>query len=252
MTVKTAIAGRVEYIRGNARRRKPTAIRVISEATDTREYPIPAAARIRVETGAGSTSVRIRRAHLEEDTGKSSHVGGDGRIRGSEGSLIDFNRAGVPLIEIVSEPDMRSSEEAYAYLTTIRSIVTYLGICDGNLEEGSLRCDANVSVRLKGVKANRSGIGAVVRVESAGGRQWNVVRSGSSYASRSDLAQTFGLGADTTATSVDVEWPSGTKDHVANVAADQFLTIEEGKGVVAKAGPAPAAAAAPAARPASR
>lgn len=89
--------------------------------------------------------VGITRIHMEEDAGKSIHD------FGAE-TLVDLNRAGVPLIEIVSEPDMRSSEEAYAYLTTIKSIVTYLGICDGNMEEGSLRCDANVSVRLRGAE----------------------------------------------------------------------------------------------------
>ena len=89
--------------------------------------------------------IGITRIHMEEDAGKSIHD------FGAE-TLVDLNRAGVPLIEIVSEPDMRSSEEAYAYLTTIKSIVTYLGICDGNMEEGSLRCDANVSVRLKGAE----------------------------------------------------------------------------------------------------
>lgn len=82
---------------------------------------------------------------MEEDSGKSIHDFG-------VDTLVDLNRAGVPLIEIVSEPDMRTSEEGYAYLTAIKSIVTYLGICDGNMEEGSLRCDANVSVRLKGTE----------------------------------------------------------------------------------------------------
>jgi aspartyl-tRNA(Asn)/glutamyl-tRNA(Gln) amidotransferase subunit B len=89
--------------------------------------------------------IGITRIHMEEDAGKSIHD------FGAE-TMVDLNRAGVPLIEIVSEPDMRSSDEAYAYLTTIKSIVTYLGICDGNMEEGSLRCDANVSVRLRGAE----------------------------------------------------------------------------------------------------
>ena len=89
--------------------------------------------------------IGITRIHMEEDAGKSIHD------FGAE-TLVDLNRAGVPLIEIVSEPDMRSSTEAYAYLMSIKSIVTYLGICDGNMEEGSLRCDANVSVRLRGVE----------------------------------------------------------------------------------------------------
>jgi aspartyl-tRNA(Asn)/glutamyl-tRNA(Gln) amidotransferase subunit B len=108
------------------------------------ETPICHGGSVEVELREGSTKrIGITRIHMEEDAGKSIHD------FGAE-TLVDLNRAGVPLIEIVSEPDMRSSEEAYAYLTTIKSIVTYLGICDGNMEEGSLRCDANVSVRLKG------------------------------------------------------------------------------------------------------
>ncbi|HEX4347007.1 MAG TPA: CRTAC1 family protein [Vicinamibacterales bacterium] len=91
-----------------------------------------------------------------------------------------------------------------------------------------------VSIRTQGVKSNRDGIGAVVRIESAGGKQWNTVRTGSSYCSQSDLALTFGLGKDTTITAIDVEWPSGAKDHIAGVPADQFLTIEEGKGITGK------------------
>jgi hypothetical protein len=93
-----------------------------------------------------------------------------------------------------------------------------------------------ICIRTKGVKSNRDGIGAVVRVESAGGRQWNMVRSGSSYASQSDLALTFGLGKDTTVTAIEVEWPSGQKDRIAGTAANQFLVIEEGKGIIGKAG----------------
>jgi aspartyl-tRNA(Asn)/glutamyl-tRNA(Gln) amidotransferase subunit B len=92
------------------------------------------------------SSVALNRIHLEEDAGKSIH------IEGEADTLIDFNRAGVPLIEIVTEPVLRSSEEAYALLTEIRKIVRYLGICDGNMEEGSLRCDANVSIMRKGAK----------------------------------------------------------------------------------------------------
>ena len=90
--------------------------------------------------------IGITRIHMEEDAGKLIHdVGND--------TLVDANRCGVPLIEIVSEPDLRSPRDAYLYLTSIRQIVTYLGICDGNMEEGSLRCDANVSVRRKGETA---------------------------------------------------------------------------------------------------
>lgn len=91
-------------------------------------------------------SIALTRIHMEEDAGKSMHLAGE------VDTLVDFNRAGVPLIEIVSEPDIRSSEEAYAFLVEIKKLVRYLDICDGNMEEGSLRCDANISVRLRGAE----------------------------------------------------------------------------------------------------
>jgi aspartyl-tRNA(Asn)/glutamyl-tRNA(Gln) amidotransferase subunit B len=90
--------------------------------------------------------IRIHRAHLEEDAGKLVHAGAAG-LHGSDYSLVDFNRSGVPLLEIVSEPDLVSGEEAHDYLTEMRNILRYLDVCDGNLEEGSFRCDANVSIR---------------------------------------------------------------------------------------------------------
>jgi aspartyl-tRNA(Asn)/glutamyl-tRNA(Gln) amidotransferase subunit B len=93
--------------------------------------------------------IRLVRIHLEEDAGKSLHP--EGR-EGVATTRVDLNRAGVPLIEIVSEPDIRSGAEAVRYLTKLRQILVYLDVCDGNMEEGSLRCDANVSVRLRGVK----------------------------------------------------------------------------------------------------
>jgi aspartyl-tRNA(Asn)/glutamyl-tRNA(Gln) amidotransferase subunit B len=99
---------------------------------------------IEIETPEGTKRIGLTRIHIEEDAGKSIHD------IDPYYTLIDLNRAGVPLIEIVSEPDMRSSDEAYQYLTEIRKLVRYIGICDGNMEEGSLRCDANVSVRLRG------------------------------------------------------------------------------------------------------
>ena len=95
--------------------------------------------------------IGITRAHLEEDAGKLVHAGADG-IAGSSYSLVDLNRAGTPLLEIVSEPDMRSSDEARAYMEELRNIVRYIGVCDGNLEEGSMRCDANISIMPKGSK----------------------------------------------------------------------------------------------------
>ena len=94
----------------------------------------------------GEKSIRLNRVHMEEDAGKSMHLAEE------IDTLVDFNRAGVPLIEIVTEPDIRSSEDAYAFLTEVRKLVRYLDICDGNMEEGSLRCDANISVMLNDAK----------------------------------------------------------------------------------------------------
>src|ERR1700693_141512 len=94
-----------------------------------------------------------------------------------------------------------------------------------------------LSVKLVGSQSNRDGIGAVVRIDSASGKQWNAVHSGGSYCSQSDLALTFGLGKDATVATLDIEWPSGNKQRLTGLAANQFLTIEEGKGIIAKAGP---------------
>jgi hypothetical protein len=93
-------------------------------------------------------------------------------------------------------------------------------------------------VKAVGTKSNRSALGAVVRVESASGRQWSMVRSGSSYCSQSDLALTFGLGKDPVVASLEIQWPSGLKQRLAHIAANQFLTVEEGKGIIAQTGPA--------------
>lgn len=100
---------------------------------------------IRIKTASGPKEIRINRIHMEEDAGKSIHDLDEAN------TLIDLNRAGVPLLEIVSEPDLRSGEEAAVFLSDIRRLVRFLGICDGNMEEGSLRCDANISVRKKGM-----------------------------------------------------------------------------------------------------
>jgi aspartyl-tRNA(Asn)/glutamyl-tRNA(Gln) amidotransferase subunit B len=108
------------------------------------EKPICEHGHIVIEFLNGSTKqIGITRIHMEEDAGKSIHDQ-------SFDTLIDVNRCGTPLMEIVSEPDLRSAEEAYLYLSKLRQILTYLGICDGNMEEGSMRCDANISIRLKG------------------------------------------------------------------------------------------------------
>jgi len=94
----------------------------------------------------GEKNINLTRIHMEEDAGKSMHD------QDPTDSLVDLNRAGVPLLEMVSEPEIANGEEAYAYLTEVRKLVRYLDICDGNMEEGSMRCDANVSVRIKGTK----------------------------------------------------------------------------------------------------
>ncbi|MEY2459822.1 MAG: aspartyl-tRNA(Asn)/glutamyl-tRNA(Gln) amidotransferase subunit [Acidimicrobiaceae bacterium] len=94
-----------------------------------------------------SKRIGIERAHIEEDTGKNTHVGGDGRIHGAEYSLIDYNRAGIPLVEIVSRPDLRSADDAKDYVNELRAILVATGVSDAKMEEGSMRVDANVSVR---------------------------------------------------------------------------------------------------------
>ncbi|NPV39135.1 MAG: Asp-tRNA(Asn)/Glu-tRNA(Gln) amidotransferase subunit GatB [Brevinematales bacterium] len=111
------------------------------------DYPICQKGVIEIVLSDGSTKkIGVTRIHMEEDAGKSIH------LEGEPYSAVDLNRAGVPLLEIVSEPDMRSSEEAYLYLKELRSIMKYLGVSDVNMEEGSLRCDVNVSVRPVGQK----------------------------------------------------------------------------------------------------
>jgi len=106
--------------------------------------PICKGGYVAIKTSGGDKNVLLNRIHLEEDAGKSIHDLNDNY------SCIDYNRAGVPLVEIVTEPDLHSAEEAAAYITELRKLVRYLDVCDGNMEEGSLRCDANISVRLKG------------------------------------------------------------------------------------------------------
>ncbi|MCL2523038.1 MAG: Asp-tRNA(Asn)/Glu-tRNA(Gln) amidotransferase subunit GatB [Betaproteobacteria bacterium] len=115
------------------------------------ELPVVQGGTITVQVGAGDKAyektINLTRAHLEEDAGKSLHEDFHGK------SGIDLNRAGTPLLEIVSEPDMRSSDEAVAYARALHTLVRWIGICDGNMQEGSFRCDANVSVRPKGQAA---------------------------------------------------------------------------------------------------
>jgi aspartyl-tRNA(Asn)/glutamyl-tRNA(Gln) amidotransferase subunit B len=131
--------------------------------------------------------VGITRAHIEEDTGKSTHVGGDGRIHGATHSLVDYNRSGVPLVEIVSQPDMRTADQARAYVSELRAILVATGASDGRMEEGSMRVDANVSVRrsetdefgtrceIKNVNSIRS-LGRAIEFEAA--RQIELIEAG--------------------------------------------------------------------------
>ena len=106
--------------------------------------PICVGGKVRVKPKNGKEKdIRLNRIHIEEDAGKSIHLAEE------IDTLVDFNRSGVPLIEIVSEPDLRSSDEAFSFVTEVRKLVRYLEICDGNMEEGSLRCDANISIMLK-------------------------------------------------------------------------------------------------------
>ncbi len=143
------------------------------------ELPICENGWLNIETSTGSKKVPIQRIHMEEDAGKNVHM--------ADFSLVNLNRAGVPLIEIVSGPDMKTSEEAGAYLRALYAVVTYLGICDGNLQEGNFRCDANVSVMPKG--STRFGTRAEIKnvnsfrfvekaIEFEIARQIEVIRSG--------------------------------------------------------------------------
>jgi aspartyl-tRNA(Asn)/glutamyl-tRNA(Gln) amidotransferase subunit B len=111
------------------------------------EEPLAVHGHLDIEVGGAVRRIGIERLHLEEDVGKLIH---EGSLETAQSSQVDFNRAGVPLMEIVSRPDMRTPEEAGAYLRGLRAILVYLGVCDGNMEEGSMRCDANISLKPAG------------------------------------------------------------------------------------------------------
>jgi aspartyl-tRNA(Asn)/glutamyl-tRNA(Gln) amidotransferase subunit B len=165
------------------------------------QAPITTGGHVMVKLSDGTTkAIAIHHIHMEEDAGKSMHDQSDTH------SLIDLNRAGVPLLEIVSEPDMHSAEEASLYLTEMRKLVRYLGICDGNMEEGSMRCDANISVRLKGATTlgnrcevkNLNSIRNVQRaIEHEFVRQVNIIEAGGHIDQN-----TLNFNADTGETSV--------------------------------------------------
>ncbi|HEV8564398.1 MAG TPA: Asp-tRNA(Asn)/Glu-tRNA(Gln) amidotransferase subunit GatB [Actinomycetota bacterium] len=127
------------------------------------DLPICVGGHLDVELPDGATTrVGITRVHMEEDTGKTTHGSASGRIHEAEHALVDYNRAGVPLVECVSEPDMRSPEEAAAYLRELRAILEALDVSDVRMEEGSLRCDANVSIRPLGSQ----GLGTKVEIKN--------------------------------------------------------------------------------------
>lgn len=119
------------------------------------QYDLPIASNgyLDIDIGGDTRRIGITRVHLEEDTGKLIHTGSTGRISESDSSIVDFNRAGTPLVEIVTEPDMRSAAEAKEYMTALRNLLLYLDVSDCSMEEGSMRCDANVSVRPAGSEA---------------------------------------------------------------------------------------------------
>ncbi|MFM7224157.1 MAG: Asp-tRNA(Asn)/Glu-tRNA(Gln) amidotransferase subunit GatB [Actinomycetota bacterium] len=151
----------------------------------TSQYDLPITEHGRLDVDG--TVVGVTRAHLEEDTGKSLHVGGAGRIHGADHSLVDYNRAGVPLLEIVSEPDIRSAEQAKRYVEELRATLLAIGVSDVKMEEGSLRVDANVSVRAVGSDAlgtrceikNLNSLRSLVRaIEHEAERQWDLTSAG--------------------------------------------------------------------------
>lgn len=148
--------------------------------------PICTGGYVKIKTSEGEKKIHLTRIHMEEDSGKSMH---DQDINDT---LVDYNRAGVPLIEIVGEPEIRSGEEAYEYVSEIRKLVRYLGICDGNMEEGSLRCDANISIRPVGTEKfgtkvevkNMNSISNVKRaIESEVARQTEMLNNGETIVS---------------------------------------------------------------------
>jgi aspartyl-tRNA(Asn)/glutamyl-tRNA(Gln) amidotransferase subunit B len=126
------------------------------------DLPVCVGGRLEIEVDGSRRPIGITRVHMEEDTGKTTHVGAGGRIGQAEYALVDYNRAGVPLVECVSEPDLRSAEEARAYFTELRATLEALGVSDVRMEEGSLRCDANISTR----RAGETELGTKVEIKN--------------------------------------------------------------------------------------
>jgi aspartyl-tRNA(Asn)/glutamyl-tRNA(Gln) amidotransferase subunit B len=126
------------------------------------DLPVCVGGRLEIVVDGRQQPIGITRVHMEEDTGKTTHVGAGGRIGRAEYALVDYNRAGVPLVECVSEPDLRSAEEARAYFTELRATLEALGVSDVRMEEGSLRCDANISTR----RAGETELGTKVEIKN--------------------------------------------------------------------------------------
>jgi aspartyl-tRNA(Asn)/glutamyl-tRNA(Gln) amidotransferase subunit B len=156
-TIKIGLALGCEIVESSLFHRKNYFYPDMPKNYQISQYEFPLASQGFLEISDGEPRrIGITRVHLEEDTGKSVHAGGSGRIADSEYSLEDFNRAGTPLVEIVTEPDIRSAEEARMFVTELRAILETLGVSDVRMEEGSLRVDANVSVREEGESAHGS------------------------------------------------------------------------------------------------
>ncbi len=169
------------------------------------DLPICVGGHLDVELPDGGTSsVGITRVHMEEDTGKTTHGSASGRIHDADSALIDFNRAGVPLVECVSEPDMRTPEEAGAYLRTLRATLESLDVSDVRMEEGSLRCDANVSLRPRGSDA----FGTKVEIKNM-----NSVRSHGAGAVLRDRPADPGAGVRRTGGAGDAALGRGRRRH---------------------------------------
>jgi aspartyl-tRNA(Asn)/glutamyl-tRNA(Gln) amidotransferase subunit B len=186
--IKAGLAARCEIARTSVFARKNYFYPDLPKGYQISQYELPICrgGYIDVEVDGARKRVRLTRIHMEEDAGKNIHdAHGDS-------SLVDLNRAGVPLLEIVSEPDLRSAKEAGAYLRALRSILQYLGICDGNMEEGSFRCDANVSVRPEnskdfGTKIEIKNLNSFKAVEKA--IQFEIARQVETLSEGSQLVQ---------------------------------------------------------------
>jgi aspartyl-tRNA(Asn)/glutamyl-tRNA(Gln) amidotransferase subunit B len=172
MAVKAALALNLTVNRRSIWERKNYFYPDLPKGYQISQFAFPLAERghLTVRAGGSARRIGITRLHLEEDAGKLVHS--EDAFTAAESSFVDFNRGGVPLMEIVSEPDLRTPEEAGSYLRQLREILVYLEVCDGNMEEGSLRCDANVSVRPRGqaelgVRAELKNMNSFRHVEKA-------------------------------------------------------------------------------------